>query len=102
MWCLTGKTGVRHHACQPPEAAERVAGFLIALSRRNERNGEDADEFVLLMTRNDIVDFRGLTIETVSRTFTRLRVDGVIDLAQCVLVTIVDHETLVRIVEGDR
>lgn len=81
-------------------ATERVAGFLLALSRRNERNDEDPLEFVLPMTRIDIADFLGLTIETVSRTFTKLRVEGVIDLSQSVLVTIVDNEALVRLAEG--
>ncbi len=81
-------------------AMERVASFLLALSRRNERNGENADEFVLPMTRSDIADFLGLTIETVSRTFTKLRGDGLIDLAQSVLVTIVDSERLVELSEG--
>ena len=83
-------------------ATERVAAFLIALSRRNERNGQDADEFVLPMTRNDIADFLGLTIETVSRTFTKLRINGLIDLAQSVLVTILDHEALAGLAEGRR
>lgn len=81
-------------------AGERVASFLLALSRRNERNGEDRDEFVLPMTRSDIADFLGLTIETVSRTFTKLRADGFIDLSQCVLVTILDHDRLVELAEG--
>ena len=81
-------------------AAERVAAFLVALSRRNERNGEDPLEFVLPMTRNDIADFLGLTIETVSRTFTKFRVEGLIDLAQCVLVTIMDTEALAEVAEG--
>lgn len=83
-------------------AEERVAAFLLALSRRNKRNGEDPHEFVLPMTRSDIADFLGLTIETVSRMFTKLRVDGVIDLAQCVLVTIVDHDVLAARAEGRR
>ena len=75
-------------------AGERVAAFLLALSRRNARNGADPNEFVLPMTRTDIADFLGLTIETVSRMFTKLRVEGVIDLEQCVLVKIVNHEAL--------
>ena len=83
-------------------APERVAAFLLALSRRNERNGEDPDEFVLPMTRTDIADFLGLTIETVSRTFTKFRTDGLIDLAQCVLVTIRDHAALADLAEGRR
>ncbi len=81
-------------------AAERLASFLLAVSRRSERNGEDANEFVLPMTRSDIADFLGLTIETVSRTFSKFRGDGLIDLAQSVLVTIVDIEALGDIAEG--
>ena len=33
------------------------------------------------MTRVDIADYLGLTIETVGRTFTRLRAEGLIDIA---------------------
>ena len=81
-------------------ACERVAGFLLALSRRNMRRGQDANEIVLPMTRTDIADFLGLTIETVSRTFTKFRVDGLIDLEQCILVTIRDHAGLQRVATG--
>ena len=71
-------------------AGERVAGFLMALSRRNHRRGENPHEIVLPMTRLDIANFLGLTIETISRTFTKFRNEGLIDLEQCVLVTILD------------
>ncbi len=81
-------------------ACERVAGFLLALSRRNQRLGQDANEIVLPMTRTDIADFLGLTIETVSRTFTKFRVEGLIDLEQCILVTIRDHRRLRRVATG--
>jgi CRP-like cAMP-binding protein len=81
-------------------AAERLAGFLLALSRRNERRGAQPDEIVLPMTRTDIADFLGLTIETVSRTFTKFRNDGLIDLEQCILVTIRDAAALTAIAEG--
>jgi CRP-like cAMP-binding protein len=81
-------------------AAERLAGFLLALSRRNERRGDNSDEIVLPMTRTDIADFLGLTIETVSRTFTKFRNDGLIDLEQCILVTIRNAAALSAIAEG--
>ncbi len=81
-------------------ATERLAGFLLALSHRNARRGEDAREIVLPMTRSDIADFLGLTIETVSRTFTKFRTDGVIDLEQCILVTIKDAGALIELAGG--
>src|SRR5262245_64390456 len=61
-------------------AVERVASFLLALSRRNQRHGQDPTSFELPMTRTDIGDFLGLTIETVSRTFSKLKQLGLIEL----------------------
>lgn len=59
-------------------AHEKVASFLLVLA---ERVGEPLGEFTqfeLPMSRCDIADFLGLTTETVSRAFTRLRKSGVI------------------------
>ncbi|MEZ5818271.1 MAG: helix-turn-helix domain-containing protein [Hyphomicrobiaceae bacterium] len=81
-------------------AAERIAAFLMALSRRAVRRGESPNEIVLPMTRMDIADFLGLTIETVSRTLTKLRHDGVIDLEQCILVSILKPEALAQLAQG--
>ncbi len=81
-------------------AQERIAGFLLALSQRNARHGEDPTTVVLPMTRTDIADFLGLTIETVSRTFSKFRAQGVIELEQCILVTMCDLDQLTRIAEG--
>ncbi|MFY0610582.1 MAG: helix-turn-helix domain-containing protein [Hyphomicrobiaceae bacterium] len=81
-------------------AQERVAGFLLLLSKRNVRRGEDPDTIVLPMTRTDIADYLGLTIETVSRTMTKLRMNGLIDIEQCIIVTIQDHEALNDVAEG--
>lgn len=53
-------------------AAERVAAFLLGLRRRRQALGGDDARIDLPMTRQDIADHLGLTIETVSRTLTKL------------------------------
>jgi CRP-like cAMP-binding protein len=60
-------------------ATERVASFLMDLAER--LGGGEALE--LPMSRQDIADYLGLTIETVSRTLTQLQVSGLIKLAGC-------------------
>jgi CRP/FNR family nitrogen fixation transcriptional regulator len=60
-------------------AVERVASLLIELAERL-----DADrEFDLPMSRLDMADFLGLTIETVSRTLTQLQAEGLIAFSAC-------------------
>lgn len=58
------------------QAVERVAAFLMDMA---ERQG-GFDHFELPMSRMDIADYLGLTIETVSRVFTKLKDKGVIRL----------------------
>jgi CRP/FNR family transcriptional regulator len=82
-------------------ACERVAAFLLALSRRNRRNGEDENSITLPMTRTDIGDFLGLTIETVSRTLTKFKTSGLIDLPQSARVRLVNRMELERIASGE-
>ena len=60
-------------------ANERVASFLVDMAARLG----DVDNLELPMTRQDIADYLGLTIETVSRTLTHLQVSGLIKLAGC-------------------
>lgn len=57
-------------------AVEKVAAFLLAWSR----HGTDRRDFTLAMTRQDIADYLGLTIETVSRSLTQMERDGVIGI----------------------
>jgi CRP/FNR family nitrogen fixation transcriptional regulator len=57
-------------------AIERVAAFLVDMA---ERQG-GLRQVELPMSRMDIGDYLGLTIETVSRVFTRLKDKGVIRL----------------------
>jgi CRP/FNR family nitrogen fixation transcriptional regulator len=57
-------------------ASERLAAFLLDLA---ERQG-GLEQFDLPMSRLDIADYLGLTIETVSRTLTRFKAKGIIGL----------------------
>ncbi|MGL4396790.1 MAG: helix-turn-helix domain-containing protein [Hyphomicrobium sp.] len=82
-------------------ATERVAAFLVALLRRNDRGGLSANRVVLPMLRSDIADFLSLTVETVSRTFTRLKRRGLIDLPQSAIVIVRDRASLERMASGD-
>lgn len=60
------------------QAIERIALFLMALSERYRNLGRPGDTFALPMTREDIGNYLGLVIETVSRGFSKLSEDGVI------------------------
>jgi len=61
-------------------AEEKVATFLIGWRDRLARLGSPSKVVPLPMSRQDIADYLGLTIETVSRTFTKLERDGVIEI----------------------
>ncbi len=81
-------------------ARERVASFLFLMSRQSERRGDDATMVDLPMSRADIADFLGLTIETVSRTITRLAREGVISLPNAHKAVLNDLDALERIQTG--
>lgn len=61
-------------------ARERLASFLLARTDAGPACAAPRDEVPLPMTRADIADYLGLTIETVSRTLTRLRGEGLIEI----------------------
>lgn len=82
------------------DAAERLAGFLLALLGRNKSSRGAARDIVLPMTRADIADYLGLTTETVSRTFTRFRQERLISIDQGILITIRDLPALQRMAAG--
>jgi len=81
-------------------AREKIASFLLMLSRRAELRGLDASPVEVPMSRNDIGDYLGLTTETVSRTFTQLKQDGRIRLLARGRVDLVDRKGLHDISEG--
>lgn len=59
-------------------AEERVASFLLALARRLGRDLDPQPILELPMTRLDMADYLGLTIETVSRTMSKLAGLGIV------------------------
>ena len=54
-------------------AEEKIATFLVSLSSRFNRLGYSSTEFRLAMSRQEIGNYLGLTIETVSRIFSKLQ-----------------------------
>jgi CRP-like cAMP-binding protein len=78
LWTLTGRELARvqgHVLLLVKTAQERVVGFLLEMA---DRRPGDAVE--LPMSRQDIADYLGLTIETVSRTLTSLENEAAIAL----------------------
>lgn len=73
-------------------AYRRVAGFLLMLARRIPQDGHI--QFELPLTRAEIADCLGLTVETVSRQFSRLKKKQVIDLPSRHDIAVPDIELL--------
>jgi len=63
-------------------STERLATFLLNLSQRLVARGFCPREFHLRMTREEIGSYLGLSLETVSRIFTRFQLEGLISVAQ--------------------
>jgi CRP/FNR family transcriptional regulator len=63
-------------------AEERVATFLLNLSKRFTALGYSPAEFNLRMTREEIGSYLGLKLETVSRTLSKLHEDGLVSVHQ--------------------
>lgn len=80
---------------------EKLASFLTRLAEYEERRGGDPEHLALPMSRLDIADHLGLTIETVSRCFTKLRKLGIIQLARAADVVIRDSDRLSDLASGD-
>ncbi|MFP5373346.1 MAG: helix-turn-helix domain-containing protein [Gammaproteobacteria bacterium] len=61
-------------------ADQRMAAFLVGLSRRLAARGYSPDRFALTMPRTDIANYLRLAPETVSRVLRRLRHDRVLEV----------------------
>jgi len=77
-------------------AQEKIASFLLMMADR----GGEADHLVLPMTRADIGDYLGLTIETVSRAISQLKAQKVIALKSASEMAILNREALEELAEG--
>lgn len=82
-------------------ALERLAGFLLQLSDRAHRLGRAGNPVALPMTRAEIADYLGLTLETVSRTFGRLKDQGLIAVGGRHDVTLEAMDRLETLAQGN-
>lgn len=81
-------------------AEQRLASFLIGLSKRFVNRGYSAHGFMLRMSREDMASYLGLRLETVCRSVARLRAQGIVSLRGR-LVEIHDMSALMAIEQGD-
>ena len=78
-------------------ARERLASFLVTRASCGARY---AEKVTLPMTRSDIADYLGLTIETVSRTLTRFKSERLIDIPSASEIVMRDHGALESLATG--
>jgi CRP-like cAMP-binding protein len=97
LWTLIGRElqlAHDHVSLLIKTAPERVATFLLEMAQRIQ----SSDELELPMSRQDIADYLGLTIETVSRTLTQLENASVIELPCSKRVVLRNRAVLKRLV----
>ncbi len=79
-------------------AREKIASLLEIIARRDghlqEKPARDGHSFMLPLTREEMANYLGLTLETVSRQISALRRDGIIELESNRRVTIPDFYKL--------
>ncbi len=78
-------------------AIEKLAAFILELHRRQGESGT----VEIPLSRSDIADFLGLTIETVSRNLTKLRTRRIIELPEVHRLVIVDEDCLEALAAGE-
>jgi len=96
-------SGLRNHLLTIGRltATRRVAAFLLELSRRNEQKALDRLNILLPVCRSDIADFLCLSVETVSRSLTEMKLARLISLRGWRQVKIIDRPALERFTSGE-
>jgi CRP/FNR family transcriptional regulator len=82
-------------------AREKMASFLLELSRQAGQRGQKENPVQVPMSRADIADFLGLTTETVSRTLTWLKNTRIISLLETNRIRINTSHQLQMLAEGE-
>jgi len=86
LHCVLSREIVRDHGIMMllggMRGEQRLAAFLLNLSKRFARRGYSASDFYLRMTREEIGSYLGLKLETVSRLFSKFQDDGLITVQQ--------------------
>ncbi|GAA5217767.1 FNR family transcription factor [Corallincola platygyrae] len=77
-------------------AEERLGAFIYSLSRRFGERGFSPKEFRLSMTRGDIGNYLGLTVETISRLLGRFQKSGMIEV-KGKYITVLDDDQLTEL-----
>jgi CRP/FNR family nitrogen fixation transcriptional regulator len=93
LWTLTAEELKRvqeHMLLLIRSAQERVACFLLEMAERMEND----NAIDLPMSRQDIADYLGLTIETISRTLTQLESSAAISVPTCRRIILRNHKAL--------
>ena len=75
-------------------AIERISKFLLNISQQRKRIGWQDNPISLPMSRQDIADYLGLTVETVSREFSNLKSSGIIKAITSKKIYLKDHKEL--------
>jgi CRP/FNR family transcriptional regulator len=76
------------------KADTRLGAFLLDLSGRYHERGCSACEFTLSMSRQDIANYLGMALETVSRQLGRFQRNGLLDISHQRRITILDPDGL--------
>jgi CRP/FNR family transcriptional regulator len=82
-------------------AEEKIASFLVMLAEHADGDDEAANVINIPMSRQDMADYLGLTIETVSRTISRFKHRGLIALAGRQHVAVCAPDRLKALADGE-